>query len=137
MIAAHIGQPYVTESSAMTMPEKPIIEPTDRSNSPAIISRQAPTAMIMNCAETTPQFMTPSAAEHAGVARDHEEIDEDEDDTADGAQLGTDQRFAEARDLANPLVSLGWLAGRALRAWLDALAHVSLPRSPTRHRPGA
>ncbi|MNY71331.1 hypothetical protein D3C86_2096480 [compost metagenome] len=46
----------------MTMPAKPIIEPTERSNSPAIIRRHAPTAMIMNCAETTPQFMMPSAA---------------------------------------------------------------------------
>jgi hypothetical protein len=46
---------------AMDMPAKPIIEPTLRSNSPAIISMQAPTAMIMNCAETVDQFSTPCA----------------------------------------------------------------------------
>jgi hypothetical protein len=31
---------------AATMPAKPIIEPIERSNSPAIMSRHAPTAMM-------------------------------------------------------------------------------------------
>ena len=44
------------------MSENPIIEPTDKSNSPAIIIRQAPTATITNWAETVLQFRTPSAA---------------------------------------------------------------------------
>ena len=58
---SHIGQPHCTDRIAMTMPAKPIMEPTERSNSPAIISRQAPAAMIANWAETTPQFIAPSA----------------------------------------------------------------------------
>ena len=48
MIASHTGQPKLTDSSAIIIPEKPIIEPTDRSNSPAIIRRPAPTAIMMN-----------------------------------------------------------------------------------------
>ncbi len=59
MIEAHMGQPRCTLKSAMTIPAKPIMDPTDRSNSPAIIRRQAPTAMMTNCADTTPQFMMP------------------------------------------------------------------------------
>ena len=59
-MAIHIGNSQVTDIIAMTIPAKPIIEPTDRSNSPAIISRQAPTAMIANCAETIVQFNVPS-----------------------------------------------------------------------------
>ena len=58
-IACQTGQPSVIEKIAIIMPAKPIIEPTDRSNSPAIISRQAPTAMIMNCAETMDQLRMP------------------------------------------------------------------------------
>jgi hypothetical protein len=56
------------EKMAIIMPAKPIIEPTERSNSPAIISMQAPTAMIMNWAETTDQLMMPLGVEHAAVA---------------------------------------------------------------------
>ena len=48
MIESQTGQPSVTEKIAISIPEKPIIEPTERSNSPAIIKRHAPTAMIMN-----------------------------------------------------------------------------------------
>ena len=61
MIAIHIGHPNVTPKIAINIPAKPIIEPTLRSNSPAIINRQAPTAIIMNCAETTDQFIMPCA----------------------------------------------------------------------------
>ena len=60
-IATHIGKPHVTDIMAMTMPENPIIDPTERSNSPAIIKRQAPTAIIANCADTMVQFNVPSA----------------------------------------------------------------------------
>jgi hypothetical protein len=38
-IACQTGQPSVTEKIAIIMPAKPIIEPTDRSNSPAIIKQ--------------------------------------------------------------------------------------------------
>ena len=60
-IATQIGQPSVTDMIAIDIPAKPIIDPTLRSNSPAIINIQAPTAMIMNCAETVDQFSTPWA----------------------------------------------------------------------------
>ena len=42
------------------MPAKAIIEPTERSNSPPIISREAPVAMIINWAVMTVQLMMPS-----------------------------------------------------------------------------
>ena len=65
---SHTGQPQLTEVMAMIMPAKPIIEPTERSNSPAIINRQAPTAMMMNWAETVDQVITPSG-ENMPVSR--------------------------------------------------------------------
>ena len=42
-----IGTWKVIVGSAITMPEKPIIEPSERSNSPPIISSAAPTAIII------------------------------------------------------------------------------------------
>ena len=60
IIANQTGQPKVTESSAIDMPAKPIMDPTERSNSPAIINIQAPTAIIVNCADTTDQFIIPA-----------------------------------------------------------------------------
>src|ERR1022692_1530111 len=45
---------------ATIMPANPIIEPIDKSNSPAIIKRQAPTAMRPRYADTCDQFMIPS-----------------------------------------------------------------------------
>ena len=60
MILSHTGQPQTTEVTAMTIPAKPIIDPTDRSNSPAIMRRQAPTAIMINCEDTIPQFIEPS-----------------------------------------------------------------------------
>ena len=43
---AQTGQPRNIAGTAIIMPAKPIIEPIERSNSPAIISMQAPTAMM-------------------------------------------------------------------------------------------
>src|ERR1700749_2741344 len=43
------------------MPAKPIIEPIDRSNSPATISSAAPTAITPRKPATLPQFTIPSA----------------------------------------------------------------------------
>ena len=60
MIASQTGQPSVMLKIAIIIPANPIIEPTERSNSPAIINRHAPTAIIMNWAETTDQFNTPA-----------------------------------------------------------------------------
>ena len=45
----------------MDMPAKPIIEPIERSNSPAIMSRAAPVAMMPNCAMIERLFLIPSA----------------------------------------------------------------------------
>src|SRR5208337_1035308 len=42
------------------MPANPIIEPIDKSNSPAIINRQAPIATSPRYADTCDQFMMPS-----------------------------------------------------------------------------
>ena len=55
-------QPFSAPIETHMAKVTPIIEPTERSNSPAIISRQAPTAMIMNWADTTVQFMMPCGA---------------------------------------------------------------------------
>ena len=41
-IAAQAGSPPTSTMRAMHMPEKAIIDPMERSNSPAIISRHAP-----------------------------------------------------------------------------------------------
>ena len=60
MIASQTGQPNVTLKIAIIIPANPIMEPTERSNSPAIINRHAPTAMIINWAETTDQLSTPA-----------------------------------------------------------------------------
>jgi hypothetical protein len=45
-IAAQSGQPYSMLSMAITMPLAPMIDPIDRSNSPAIISRDTATARM-------------------------------------------------------------------------------------------
>ena len=52
------GKPHLS-IIAIDMPAKPIIEPIERSNSPAIISRLAPVAMIPNCAITDRLFFSP------------------------------------------------------------------------------
>ncbi len=44
------------------MPENPIIEPTERSNSPPIINRAAPVPMIISWAATVSQLRMPSEA---------------------------------------------------------------------------
>ena len=46
---------------AIQPPAKPIIDPTERSNSPAIINKPAPSATIPNCAITLKLFLIPSA----------------------------------------------------------------------------
>ena len=60
-MAIQIGQPISTLKIAIIVLAKPIIEPTERSNSPAIIGRQAPTSITMNWAYTNDQFSTPAA----------------------------------------------------------------------------
>ena len=45
-IDSQTGQPKWSGGMAATMPVNPIIEPMERSNSPAIMSRHAPTARM-------------------------------------------------------------------------------------------
>src|SRR5471030_3022798 len=59
--ASHTGQFQYRHGIASIMPAKPIIEPIDRSNSPATISSAAPTAMTPRNPATVPQFTMPSA----------------------------------------------------------------------------
>src|SRR3954466_6327611 len=59
--ASQTGQPQYRQGTASSMPPKPIIEPIDRSNSPATISSAAPTAITPRNAATVPQLTMPSA----------------------------------------------------------------------------
>ena len=61
MMHSHKGQPQITAGMASTTPAAPIIEPTDRSNSPPIISSAAATAMMPSCADTSRKVMMPRA----------------------------------------------------------------------------
>ena len=63
----------------MTMPAKPIIEPSERSNSPPIISSAAAVARMPSWAETSRKLTMPVRREQAAVAGDDAEEDEDED----------------------------------------------------------
>ena len=53
------GRPHLS-MIAIDMPANPIIEPMERSNSPAIISMHAPVAMIPSCAMIARLFLIPS-----------------------------------------------------------------------------
>jgi hypothetical protein len=86
------------------MPAKPIIEPTDRSNSPAIISMQAPTAMIMNCAETVDQFRMPCALNMPLSPAKAKKKTNTIDGADDGAQFRPDQGLAKSRDFLDAFV---------------------------------
>jgi hypothetical protein len=111
-IACQTGQPSVTEKIAIIMPAKPIMEPTDRSNSPAIIKRQAPTAMIMNWAETTDQLITPLRANMplspAKALKKVKTIMVPHD----AAQFRADQGFAQAGYLLDAFVAAAGCVGR-------------------------
>ena len=52
-MASQIGRPQIVEPIPIMIPAKPTSEPTERSNSPAIISRATAVAMIPTC-EATP-----------------------------------------------------------------------------------
>jgi hypothetical protein len=60
-MASHKGQPQTIVGIAMAIPAKPIMEPTERSNSPAIISRATGAARMPSCAETSRKLMIPLA----------------------------------------------------------------------------
>ena len=60
-IDAQSGKPYCMVGMAMTTPEKAIIEPTERSNSPAIISSAATPASRPSWAETSRKLRMPLA----------------------------------------------------------------------------
>ena len=53
------GKPRCVTVSPIVTPAKPIIEPTDRSNSPAMISSAAAVAMIPSSAESVRNVITP------------------------------------------------------------------------------
>ena len=61
MIDAQMGQPQNTAGMAMAIPAKPIIDPTERSNSPAIINRVTGAARMPSCADTSRKLMMPLA----------------------------------------------------------------------------
>jgi hypothetical protein len=56
-----IGQPYLLDKIAMMTPAKAIIEPSDRSNSPPIISSATATARMPSWAETSRKLTVPRA----------------------------------------------------------------------------
>jgi len=58
---SHSGQPHSAAGMAMTMPANPIMDPTDRSNSPAIISSAAMLASSPSWAETSRKLRMPLA----------------------------------------------------------------------------
>ena len=53
MIDSQIGRPQIVTQIPIMIPAKPTIEPTDRSNSPAIISRATAVPMIPTWAATS------------------------------------------------------------------------------------
>ena len=55
------GHPQYMAGIAIQIPAKPIIEPTDKSNSPPIIKRAAATAIIPKLAETSKKLIVPYA----------------------------------------------------------------------------
>ena len=55
----HSGRPASRTASPITTPAKPIIEPTDRSNSPAMMSSAAAVAMIPSSAESVRKVIDP------------------------------------------------------------------------------
>ena len=57
---------------AIQAPAKPIIEPMDKSNSPAIISKPAPIAIIPNCEITLKKFLIPNALKPSPVKGFHD-----------------------------------------------------------------
>ena len=61
MIEIQIGQPQAMVGMAMRMPAKPIIEPTERSNSPAIINSDTAAAKMPSWAETSRKLTMPLA----------------------------------------------------------------------------
>ncbi len=101
---AQSGQPHCTAGMAMTMPAKPIIEPIDRSNSPAIISSATAAAMMPSCADTSRKLTMPfalnSPLEPAVNAKQHEH----QHGACHRAQFRPLQQPAEKAELADPLV---------------------------------
>ena len=53
------GRPNIATVRPMTTPAKPIIEPTERSNSPAMISSAAAVAMMPSSADSVRKVIDP------------------------------------------------------------------------------
>jgi hypothetical protein len=58
-IPPHSGKPSSRTVSPMTTPAKPTIEPTERSNSPAMMSSAAAVAMMPSSAESVRNVIEP------------------------------------------------------------------------------
>ena len=102
--------------------EKPIIDPTDRSNSPAIIKRQAPTAIIMNWADTIDQFITP-AGENMPLSRAVRKRRQNQDCADNTPQFRADHGFAKPRHLFDALVRC-----RGFFSAVGSVVDISIPR---------
>jgi len=66
---AQIGQPYCTAGMAMQIPAKPIIEPTERSNSPPTIGSAAPIARMPSWAAGDMKVRMPESVNIWPLAR--------------------------------------------------------------------
>ena len=88
----------------MTMPAKPIIEPTDRSNSPAIISSATGSGEDAELRRHFEEVDDALGAEQAAVAGGRREEHEHQDRAGHRAELRPAQQPAEQPRLADPLV---------------------------------
>ena len=86
------------------MPAKPIIEPIERSNSPAIISSATAAARMPSWAETSRKFTMPLALNRplspAVMPKKHE----DQNRSGNGPKFGPAEQPAKQRHSADPFV---------------------------------
>jgi hypothetical protein len=73
-IDSQIGRPQIVTQMPIMIPAKPTIEPTDRSNSPAIIRRATAVAMIPTCDATPTKFSAPGIVRKARLPRTTDRI---------------------------------------------------------------
>ena len=92
---------------ATIIPAKPIIEPIDRSNSPAIISRHAPTASMPEVGGDLRPVHDAVEVEHARAARAEAEHGEHQHRARDRGEFRPVQQMPEPRFAAHAFV--GWL----------------------------
>ena len=103
-IASQTGQPNSPMPIATIMPAAPTIEPTERSNSPAIIRSATAEPMMPTCAATSRYVAVPFSGEESAVAGHDREDDPDEDRSGDRAQLRPVEQDAREALGSDPLV---------------------------------